>query len=241
MKSLFTALAFLLPGLLSAAPTDKDVAHIAITQSDLENASRWGDIRKWASGAAERGMKTLVLEINVSQISAQDVLALAEEVAQLKLHTIAFINTSATGGGALLALACDEIWMAPGSRIGAAPPTMPKGEDLSPKVQDSMLAESLAVLKAGARSLAKLKGHRSEIADAFVDREKGYPPHAEKGELLLLDADAAAANAADGKPVLARGLAPDLKAIAKGAPLVALSADLAEKKPEDEDQGGSQI
>ena len=232
MKLLFTALAFLLPGLLSAAPTDEDVAHIAITQSDLENASRWGDIRKWATGAAERGVKTLVFEINVSQISAQDVLPLAEEVAQLKLHTIAFINTSATGGGALLALACDEIWMAPGSRIGAAPPTMPQGEDLSSKVQDSMLAESLAVLKAGARSLAKLKGHRSEIADAFVDRDKGYPPHAEKGELLLLDADAAAANAADGKPVLARGLAPDLKAIVKGAPLVALSADLAEKKPE---------
>jgi hypothetical protein len=110
--------------------------------------------------------------------------------------------------------------MAPGSRIGAAPPKVKTGEELSQKAQDTLLAESLAVLKAGARSLCKLKGHRPEIADAFVDRDKGLMlgtlKLADKGELLLLDADTAV-QAVDGKPLLARAIISDVEALAKAA------------------------
>lgn len=231
MKAFLFGLLLLLPGVLSAATMDKEVARVAITQSDLENASRWDELHRWMQEAATRGAKTLVLEINVTQGSAQAAMPLAEEVARLKLHTIAWVNTSAVRAGALMALACDEIWMAPGSRIGAAPPAVPESGDLSPKAQDTMLAESLAVLKAGARSLAKLKGHKPEIAEAFVDREKGLEPHAAKGELLLLDADAAVQAGADGKPLLAKGLAADLDAIVAKAPVVTLNAAWFDKKP----------
>lgn len=216
MKKLLLGLA-LLVSTASAATMDKDVAHLVITSSDIENASRWDELRRWTSEAATRGAKTLILELNVTQGTAQTALPLAEEIARLKLRTIAYVNTSAIAGGALMALACDEIWMAPGSRVGAAPPLVPDGEDLSQKAQDTKLAESLAVLKAGARSLAKLKGHKPEIAEAFVDREKGLEPHAAKGELLLLDSDTAV-------PLLAKGIAPDLKAITKDAKVVTLNA-----------------
>lgn len=227
MKTLLFSLSLLFTGhSLLAATMEQSAAHVIITQSDLENASRWDEIRRYTTEATARGAKKLILEINVTQSNAQAALPLAEEIARLKLPTAAWVNTSAIGGGALLALACDEIWMAPGSRIGAAPPAVPLHEELSPKAQDTLLAESLAVLKAGARSLAKLKGHKTEIAEAFVDREKGFPPHAEKGELLLLDADNAV-------PVLAKGLATDLKTVAGDLkPILLTAAWFDQKQPE---------
>jgi len=203
-----------------AAPLSGQMARVGITDSDIEDIRRWRELRQWMDEAVKQGVDGVILDINVAQSNAQAALSLAEEVARLKSKTKAYVNTSAIGGGALLALACDEIWMAPGSRIGAAPPKVVADESLSQKAQDTLLAESLAVLKAGARSLCKLKGHRPEITDAFVDREKGLvlgtKTLAEKGELLLLDADTAA-EPVDGKPLLARGIISDVEALAKAA------------------------
>lgn len=220
-------LRFLLPvclGVLSvtgfAAPLTGQMARVGVTDSDIEDLRRWREMRQWMDEAIAQGAEGLILDINVTQSRAQAALSLAEEITRLKVKTKAYVNTSAIGGGALLALACDEIWMAPGSRIGAAPPKVTPDEALSPKAQDTLLAESLAVLKAGARSLCKLKGHRPEIADAFVDRDKGLvlgaTTLADKGELLLLDADTAV-QPIEGKPLLARGIVPNVEALAKAA------------------------
>ena len=205
----------------SAAPAlTGELARVGITDSDIEDGRRWRELRMWMDEAVKQGAAGLILDIHVTQSNAEAALPLAEEVARLKVKTKAYVNTSAIGGGALLALACDEIWMAPGSRIGAAPPKVAADETLSTKAQDTRLAESLAVLKAGARSLCKLKGHRPEIADAFVDRDKGLAlgnaTLAEKGELLLLDADTAV-RPVDGKPLLARAIIGDVEALAKAA------------------------
>ncbi len=215
------------------------LARVAITDSDIEDMRRWRELRLWMDEAVTQGASGLILDIHITQSHAQATLPLAEELARLKIKTSAFVNTSAIGGGALLALACDEIWMAPGSRIGAAPPKVQVDESLSPKAQDTLLAEALAVLKAGARSLCKLKGHRPEIADAFVDRDKGLvvgtATLAEKGELLLLDADTAV-QPVDGKPLLARAIIANVEALAKAATpagtLVTLNAAWFEKRGE---------
>lgn len=196
------------------------MTRVKVRDSDLDDLRRWQEIRHWIDRAVSERASGVILDIHITQSSAQAVLPLAEELARLKIKTAAFVNTSAVGGGALIALACDDIWMAPGSRIGAAAPKVSLDESLSAKAQDTLLSEALAVLKAGARSLCKLKGHRPEIADAFVDREKGLAfagtTFAEKGELLLLDADAAVMPV-DGKPLLARATIADVAALAKSA------------------------
>jgi membrane-bound serine protease (ClpP class) len=196
------------------------IARVAVTDSDLDDLRRWQALRNWMDEAVKQGASGLILDLHVTQSPAQAALPLAEEIARLKIKTQAFVNTSAIGGGALLALACDEIWMTPGSRIGAAPPKVTVDESLSQKAQDTILAEALAVLKAGVRSLCKLKGHRPELAEAFVDREKGLAVGnttiAEKGELLLLDADSAV-QPVDGRPLLARAVISDVSALAKSA------------------------
>jgi membrane-bound serine protease (ClpP class) len=212
-------------------------ARVVVTDSDLDDLRRWQALRNWMDEAAKQGASGLVLDLHVTQSPAQAALPLAEELAHLKIKTQAFVNTSAIGGGALLALACDDIWMTLGSRIGAAPPKVKVDESLSQKAQDTLLAEALAVLKAGVRSLCKLKGHRPEIAEAFVDREKGLAVGsntiAEKGDLLLLDADMAV-QAFEGRPLLARAIISDVNALAKSATpaatLVTLDAAWFEKQ-----------
>ncbi|WP_395745483.1 hypothetical protein [Prosthecobacter sp.] len=232
----------------SAAPAlSGQLARVGVTDSDIEDLRRWREMRLWMDEAIKQGAAGLVLDIQVTQSHAQAVLPLAEEIARLKIKTHAYVNTSAVGGGALLALACDEIWMAPGSRIGAAPPKVTVDDSLSQKAQDTLLAESLAVLKAGARSLCKLKGHRPEIADAFVDREKGLVlggTLAEKGELLLLDADTAV-QPVDGKALLARGIVADVESLAKSATppgkLLTLNAAWYEKRGEAENKRAAAV
>lgn len=224
---------------LAAAPASsaEKIARVAITDSDLDDLRRWGELRGWIDQAVTQGATGIILDINVTQSDAHAALPLAEEVARRKIKTIAYINSSAIGGGAMLALGCDEIWMAPGSRIGAAPPRVHVDETLPTKAQDTLLAEALAVLKGGARSLCKLKGHRPEIGEAFVDREKGMTVGtatlAEKGELLVLDADTATENFG-GTALLARGAARDLTALlhaaAPGATLITLNAAWYEKQ-----------
>ncbi|MEZ5387947.1 MAG: NfeD family protein [Prosthecobacter sp.] len=216
---LFSLLCQLPPSVHATAPTlEGTTARVKIRDSDLDDLRRWQEIRRWINRAITEKASGVILDIHVTQSPAQAVLPLAEELARLKIKTTAYVNTSAVGGGALLALACDDIWMAPGSRVGAAAPKVSLDESLSAKAQDTLLSEALAVLKAGARSLCKLKGHRPEIAEAFVDRDKGLAfdgiTFAEKGELLLLDADQAAMSI-DGKPLLSRATIADVTALAK--------------------------
>lgn len=239
MRSLLCFLA--LATAVSAQPAEKPLAgnwtRVAITDSDLDDNRRWQEVRRWIDRAITQGAEQVLFDINVTQSPAQPFLPLAEEVARLKVPTKAYVNTSAIGAGALLALACDEIWMASGSRIGAAAPKIKFDEELSQKAQDTQLSEALAVLKAGARGLCHLKGHRPEIADAFVDRDKGLTlgtlKLADKGELLLLDANAAA-YVVDEKPVLAKAVVTDLDALQKeaggGDKIVSLNAAWFEKQ-----------
>jgi len=171
--------------------------------------------------AATAGVSGLIFDINSSGASPQQALQFAEQVARLQLRTVAYVNSAAVSGSALLALACDEIYMAPGSRVGAAPPDLSTSGTLSETAQKNLLAQSMAILKAGARGLSSLKGHRSDVAEAFIDAalevSVGDLKLSAKDELLLLDSAQAVAIASDGKPILAVGISADLRALAKAA------------------------
>ena len=80
----------------------------------------------------------------------------------------------------------------PGAHIQATFRCLIRQGALDPKAQDTLIAESLAVLKAGARGLCKLKGHRAEVADAFVASRLGGEHGATFG---TLDAGLATASA----------------------------------------------
>src|SRR5690606_26950235 len=75
-------------------------------------------------------------------------------------------------------LACDEIYMAKGSSIGAASVVDGKGEIMPEKYQSYM--------RALMRSTAEATNRDPRIAEAFVDADVDLPTLKEKGKLLSL-------------------------------------------------------
>ena len=208
------------PLLLGSLPAATDAPPVTLTITDREftDARRTREITALLDQAAKANAPLLVLDINSSSANPELALPLAEHVARLKIRTIAYVNSAAVAGAALLALACDEIWMAPGSRIGAAPPDLATSADLTETAQKARLTKSLAILKAAARSLATLKHHDLTLAEGFIDADLAVTidgkPLTTKGQLLLLDASQATAPRANGTPLLAVGIAPDLPSLA---------------------------
>ena len=72
-----------------------------------------------------------------------------------------FIDKNAASAGALISIACDSIYMAPGSNIGAATVVDQEGKVLPDKYQSYM--------RSMMRSTAEAKGRNPEIAQAMVD------------------------------------------------------------------------
>lgn len=135
-----------------------------------------------------------------------------------RVPTFIYINPRAISAGALIALATQKIYMAPGAVIGAAAPVMAGGEDL-PK---TMTDKTVSALSAMARAAASKNGHRPELADAFISKDKevkiGDVIIHKAGSLLTLTATEAA-KLYDDRPLLAAGIADSLEEMLKSAGL----------------------
>jgi membrane-bound serine protease (ClpP class) len=108
---------------------------------------------------------------------------------QDQLYT--YINTKAFSAGAFIASATHEIYMAPGSVIGAAAPIMMapggSGAQEMPKVVEEKMTSAVRAL---VRASAQRQGHNPEVFDAMVDKDQGLVMHGKeivpKGKILTL-------------------------------------------------------
>ncbi|MFA5206997.1 MAG: hypothetical protein WC708_21555, partial [Lentisphaeria bacterium] len=156
-----------------------------------------------------------------------------------KRPVYAYVNTHAQSAGAILCLACDRIYMAPGSRIGSALPIMvdPLGggvQALAGDLKEKVLSDTRSLV----RGLAQEKGYSAEVAMAMVDPALGLKVGARvfcaPGQLLNLTAAEAAETVPPRTgPLLARLVAPDLGAVLAdaglaGAPVVRYEVTSAE-------------
>ncbi len=78
-----------------------------------------------------------------------------------KIPVYVFIDKNAASAGALISIACDSIYMAPGSSMGAATVVDQKGEVLPDKYQSYM--------RSIMRATAEVNGRNPDIAQAMVD------------------------------------------------------------------------
>lgn len=208
---------------------------VTLTGAQVTDARQWRETWTLLEKAVDRGVEVIVFEIHIPEAATMAALQKAEQLARLDVKTVAFIDSAAVGGGALMALACDEIWMVPGSRIGAAPPDPTLAAEASETAQETEQARALATVKATARSLCKLKGHPVNLVAAMVDAsltlKNGKQSLAGRNELLLIDEDQATQAIGDESP-LADGVVSDLVALEKmlklKTPLVALNESLLE-------------
>lgn len=76
--------------------------------------------------ARQAGARTVILSINTWGGSALSALEISQLIKrQDDLHVIAFVDRKAISAGAMIALACDEIVMQPGSMLGDCAPIVP--------------------------------------------------------------------------------------------------------------------
>jgi membrane-bound serine protease (ClpP class) len=135
--------------------------------------------------AEAQGARFVVLEIETPGGRVDAAERIVDAIKDAGLPVYAFINRRAFSAGALIALATTEIYMRPGSVIGAATPVGGDGQVAPEKIVSAMRSEM--------RTLAEAHGRDPLIAEAMVDPDIEVPGVVEAGKLLTLTTEEAAA------------------------------------------------
>lgn len=143
--------------------------------------------------AEEEGARAVIVEINTPGGRLDAVLQMREALLASPVRTIAFVNREAFSAGALIALASNEIYMAPGAVLGAATPVTGNGVQADEK--------TVSAVRGTFKATAETRHRDPLIAQAMVDPAvtvAGLPA----GRLVTLTtADAAARGFIDGVAV----------------------------------------
>jgi membrane-bound serine protease (ClpP class) len=121
----------------------------------------WHHTKKAFKEAADLNADIILIDMNTygGMLDAAD--SIRTVILDSKIPVYVFINKNAASAGALISIACDSIYMAPGSGMGAATVVDSKGEVLPDKYQSYM--------RSMMRATAEAKGRNPDIAQAMVD------------------------------------------------------------------------
>lgn len=124
---------------------------------------------------------------------------------------VTFVNKKAFSAGAFISVATEEIYMVPGSVIGAAAPIMlsPGGTGIE-AMPNTMEVKITSGISALVRANAERYGHNTAVIEAMIDKSKelriGDEVLCEKGQILTLtNTEAARSYDPSGKPLLSAG------------------------------------
>ena len=140
--------------------------------------SAWRLTQRAFSGAAESKANLMLIRMNTYGGMVDFADSIRTQLLNSPIKTIVYIDNNAASAGALIAIACDRIYMKRGSGIGAASVVNGKGEVMPEKYQSYM--------RGLMRSTAEAKGRDPKIAEAFVDPDIEIPGIDEKGKVLTL-------------------------------------------------------
>jgi len=149
--------------------------------------------------AEQAGAAVLIVHIDTPGGRLDAALRMRDALLGAGVPTVAFVDRDAFSAGALIAIAAEGIWLAPGAVIGAATPVLGDGSSADEK--------TVSAVRAVFRATALERGRDPLVAEAMVDPALVVDGLVRRGELLTLDVDQArAAGYGD-------GLAADLSAL----------------------------
>ena len=174
---LLVLLVFYVP-IISAqpAPADRPVYVIPITGAVERGLQSYLE-RSFAEAVANDA-SAIILEINTPGGRVDSASDIRRLISDAPMPVYAYVRYNAISAGAFLALACDALYMAPGSTIGAAELVIITGEEVDEK--------SISVWDAEMRSVAERQGKDPDIASAMVRREIAIEGLVAEGRLLTL-------------------------------------------------------
>ncbi|WP_207420546.1 NfeD family protein [Desertivirga brevis] len=144
----------------------------------------WRLTQKAFDKAKESGAQTIIIDMNTYGGMVEYADSIRTKILNSPIRTIVFIENNAASAGALIAIACDKIYMSRSANIGAASVVNEKGEVLPEKYQSYMRGRM--------RATAEAKKRNPIIAEGFVDPDVEIPGLKPKGKVLTLTASEAA-------------------------------------------------
>lgn len=160
--------------------------HLVIFEFELDDEIAPPSLRRTQKAireAKDSGADILLIRMNTygGQLVAAD--SIRSILLKSTIPTIVFIDNNAASAGALIAIACDRIYMTQSSNIGAATVVNQSAEALPDKYQSYM--------RAMMRSTAESKGRDPRIAEAMVDPSVVIKGVIDTGKVLTLTASEA--------------------------------------------------
>ena len=153
-------------GVLSAQQTQKKVFTFAIDQDIDPGMNR--RVKLAIDQAEALKVDIILIEMDTYGGAVTDADEIRTRILESKIPVYVFINKDAASAGALISIACDSIYMAPGASIGAA--TVVNGTDgaAAPDKYQSYMRSMM-------RSTAEATGRNPQIAEAMVDEKLVVP------------------------------------------------------------------
>lgn len=129
--------------------------------------------------ADDAGAAAVVVEIDTPGGRLDAVLQMRDTLLGSPVPTVALVDPTAFSAGALVAIACEEIYMTPGGAMGAATPVV--GD--TGEVAD---AKTVSAVRSTFEATAEERGRDPRVAGAMVDPEIEVDGLVEQGQLLSL-------------------------------------------------------
>jgi len=133
--------------------------------------------------AEESGAELVIIEMDTYGGLVTDANDIRTQILSFPVPVYVFINEDAASAGALISIACDSIYMAPGANIGAATVVTQDGQAAPDKYQSYM--------RSIMRSTAQEKNRDPKIAEAMVDEKIEIEGVTEEGEVITFSTDEA--------------------------------------------------
>jgi membrane-bound serine protease (ClpP class) len=154
-----------------------DVQTVVIPVHGVVGVPTAAIVRRGYAEARARGAARVVLDIDTPGGLITEMREVESVLAQIRgdgMHTAAFVRRQALSAGAYLALACRDVFVAPGATIGAITPVL--GDPLGGTVaipDDDARRKAYAAMRADVRALLEARGgatqDQKQLAQAMVD------------------------------------------------------------------------
>ena len=177
-------------------------------------------VRRGLREAEQKKASGIILRMDTPGGRVDIMEEILQRLLRSKIRTHTFVEKDAMSAGAIIALGTDEIYMAPGSRIGAATPILLSPEGGLQNIGEAEREKMNSAMDAVVRSIAQQKGRDPKLATAMVRADSGYSFHGEvivatNRILTLTNVEAEMRYGPKQEPVLSLGTVEDLSTLAR--------------------------
>lgn len=134
MNRIFIILLTLLCIGLSTFASGRKLVYVLPIESEID-ASAWQHTSRACDEAKEMGADLMVVRLNTFGGALDDADNIRKALVAMPIPTMAYIDHNAASAGAMIALACDTVFMAPGSSMGAVTVVGADGNPMPDKYQ----------------------------------------------------------------------------------------------------------